>query len=43
MPVLLIAEEELPEEAYAEIADKMIPSTKSDMWPSCSEGGKAND
>ena len=39
MPVLLIAEAELPEEAYAEIADKMTPAIREAKGFICHAGG----
>ena len=39
MPVLLIAEAELPEEAYAEIADKMTPLIREAKGFICHAGG----
>lgn len=39
MPVLLIAEADLPEEAYAEIADKMTPLIREAKGFICHAGG----
>ena len=39
MPVLLIAEADLPEEAYAEIADKMTPLRREAKGFICPAGG----
>jgi hypothetical protein len=39
MPVLLIAEADLPEEVYAEIADKMTPLIRAAKGFICHAGG----
>jgi hypothetical protein len=39
MPVLLIAEADLPEEAYAEMADKMTPVIREAKGFICHAGG----
>ena len=39
MPVLLIAESDIPEEAYAEIADKMTPVLREAKGFICHAGG----